>query len=559
MAGLVKTFRIAVDQLGQAMSIAVSCDSCGARYAVKSAAAGRKIRCRQCGEIFKVPPADAAGLVRFQDIAELDDEFDAEPVPSRLPRRAGKSRGRSTQNSVSLKLPEWVTGCTRALRNISLLTVILSLYAFAVVVTAFAPNGWKEGWTNLSLFVGFIGLVVFIVGNIWLFGELVWQNIWVIFLLPLLPFVGISVLFWNSIDADTPKRIVLYGALLLGLALPPHYLAEYAHLLPDFANRQGGPAPVNFPQPLPGSNPQPFTTAGSSRDLFRVADVPLPSFLDFRAPRQTPSGVTFYEVLTQPAQGGDHPGSTMRMRLYLPRANVARGSLGCVLVGPAGSNLISGKPLDDVSHEAETTPYVQAGLAVVHFSLDGPVDDLGAATDITMAAAYRQFSAALAGLVNARNAMAFVLQRVPEVDPRRIYIAGHSSAGTLALLFAEHEPSLRGCIAYAPAVEIAPRLRDVVNDRRLAGMFPNLATFVERSAPVTHVGTLSCPVFLFHGVGDTNTSFAQSATFTNTANAQGKSVTLSQVPDADHYQAMAVRGVPLAIEWLRTKFGEPGK
>ena len=44
---------------------------------------------------------------------------------------------------------------------------------------------------------------------------------------------------------------------------------------------------------------------------------------------------------------------------------------------------------------------------------------------------------AQAGLVNARNALEFVLARVPEVDPKRIYAAGHSSAGTLALLFAE--------------------------------------------------------------------------------------------------------------------------
>jgi hypothetical protein len=98
--------------------------------------------------------------------------------------------------------------------------------------------------------------------------------------------------------------------------------------------------------------------------------------------------------------------------------------LGCVLVGPAGSNLLTGKPLDDIGHEDETVPYVRAGFAVVHFSLDGPLDDLENTSDLEMSLAYQRFNAAFAGLVNVRNAMVFILTRVLEVDPKRIYIAG---------------------------------------------------------------------------------------------------------------------------------------
>ncbi len=59
---------------------------------------------------------------------------------------------------------------------------------------------------------------------------------------------------------------------------------------------------------------------------------------------------------------------------------------------------------------------------------------------------YEAFRAADAGLINARNALEYTLAKVPEVNAKQLFSVGHSSAGTLALLFAEHEPRLQAAL-----------------------------------------------------------------------------------------------------------------
>jgi predicted Zn finger-like uncharacterized protein len=352
----------------------------------------------------------------------------------------------------------------------------------------------------------------------------------------------------TTVGASIVVGLVLVACTIVGFLVLGRGKVD-ANRPQEFAGAPGGTPNAPGMHSAPGVE--------GSNVPFAVAQIPLPEFIDARARQSSPSGVTYFEVQTKPT-GASAPGCDMKLRLYLPRENAPPKSLGCVLVGPAGSNLISGKFLDRVDQEDETAPYVRAGLAVVHFSLDGPIDNLDNASDAMMAQAYKEFGAAAAGLVNARNAMAFVLTRVPEVDPQRIYIAGHSSAATLALLFAEHEPSLRGCIAYAPACNVDQRLADLGNDLGFQAAMPGIKAFIGRSSPSNHIATLHCPVFLFHGRGDQVVPIEPSNQFANLANGLGKSVKFVEVPDADHYSAMARQGVPLAIQWLKTQFGEPG-
>ena len=78
----------------------------------------------------------------------------------------------------------------------------------------------------------------------------------------------------------------------------------------------------------------------------------------------------------------------------------------------------------------------------------------------------------------------YVLAKVPEVDPARIYAAGHSSAATHALLLAEHEPRLAGVIAYAPAIDVPKRFGPLLPIFRF--LLPGLVDFVTQSSPHTH-------------------------------------------------------------------------
>ena len=84
------------------------------------------------------------------------------------------------------------------------------------------------------------------------------------------------------------------------------------------------------------------------------------------------------------------------------------------------------------------------------YSLDGdlPQDrmgDVGAIRQASLA-----FRMARGGLSNAEIALEWLSKKVPEVNAKRIYTVGHSSAGTVALLVAEHNrrnPGVRGLCA----------------------------------------------------------------------------------------------------------------
>lgn len=543
------------------MSISVTCDFCNTEYTVRDSAAGRSLRCTSCSEMISIPHSDGDVLDSLDAFHETDgfDESDEDwDDPPRRPKKSGKKRTQKSARSgagSSGSVGEFVA---RHLTNAAGWQIWLALYAFALLLGCVVPNLWTILYAGCFA----IGFCIFLAGEVFLFFAIITNNIWLIFLLPFVPFILIVLAHWGQEHTERPKRIIWTGVIVILCGFPPLLLDAPRPNNAGFANVAGNNnAPGVAPPPLAGQGGPGVAAAPGvgTPELFNVRDIPVPQFDDSRVARRTPqSGMAYFDVSTRSANTLPHPGSDMRLRLYLPREQAARRSLGCVLVGPAGSNLISGKPLDGPEHEDETVPYVRAGLAVVHFSLDGPIEDLQQASDQDMAQAYAKFRAAGAGLVNARNAMAYVIQHVPEVDPGRIYIAGHSSAGTLALLFAEHEPSLRGCIAYAPASAVPEYLTQLANDPRMSVLLPGIKPFVIQAAPITHVRTLSCPVFLFHGQGDENTPFGQSVTFVDTAKALGKEVTFSLVPDPHHYNAMAQKGVPLAIDWLRTRFQEPG-
>ncbi|WP_166827916.1 alpha/beta hydrolase family protein [Thalassoroseus pseudoceratinae] len=292
-----------------------------------------------------------------------------------------------------------------------------------------------------------------------------------------------------------------------------------------------------------------FAAESGSGGLFPVGSVAVPQFPPLPAGGQRlPSGVTVYNVGMNQTRV---PGGAMQMRIYLPPGQHAPGSLGCVLVAPAGSNLLCGNGLDDSSYHDETEPYAKAGFAVIMYSIDGGIADLESATDLEISEAYGEFKDAYAGVVNGRNALEFALARLPQVNPKAIFSAGHSSAGTLSLLLAEHEPRLAGSIAYAPATDVMARLGEVASNPLTASILPGIAEFLPRSSPKTHAAQLNCPTFLFHARDDSNEPYVTTEQFANQLRSLGKDVSLKLVNTGDHYQSMIDEGIPSGIQWLR--------
>ncbi len=282
-----------------------------------------------------------------------------------------------------------------------------------------------------------------------------------------------------------------------------------------------------------------------------VVNSRLPNFPETGPATQLEPGVNLHEIRFQETGTPGHRG---KLWLYMPAGQNGPRALPCVLMAGAGSNLLTGMDLGD-GDRAEHLPYVRAGFAVLAYELDGASSPEG--SDDDMRQAFERFRDAQAGLTNAHIALEYLLAKVPAVDPARIYSSGHSSAGTLSVLFAEHEPRLAGCVAFAPVIDLDARFGPV-GLLALGANMPGVRDFVTKYSPRNHEADLACPLFLFHAEDDSNVPADQSREAAERLKGLGKTVTLERVPTGNHYDSMIQQGLPKAIAWMTTQMSTRG-
>lgn len=119
----------------------------------------------------------------------------------------------------------------------------------------------------------------------------------------------------------------------------------------------------------------------------------------------------------------------------------------------------------------------------------------------------------------------------PDVDPERIYLGGHSTGGTMALLAAASTDRFRAVFAFGPVATVA--------DYGMQGCLPMTATpldVVVRS-PIVYVPEIVTPTFVIEGRGGNGDSvevLGQAAT------AAGNAAIRARVVDgADHFSYLA--------------------
>lgn len=251
-------------------------------------------------------------------------------------------------------------------------------------------------------------------------------------------------------------------------------------------------------------------------------------------------GILFQEAVLQPG--------ALPMKVWYYRPENAKGKVPLVLVPPAGSTLLSGMDLGE-GDRAEHYPYVRAGMAVGSFEIDGHVPD--GAPDAVVLKGAREFRDSQAGLNNAKATLDYLLAKAPDVDPNRIFIAGHSSAGTLSLLVAEHDPRIKGCVCYCGVPDVETRVAQAIPIFDAA--IPGYRDFIRFSSPKTHVQKLKCPVFLFHAQDDRNVPVSQTTTFATLLKMTNSDVTLDTSARGDHYQSMIDTGIPRGIAWIKKR------
>ena len=294
--------------------------------------------------------------------------------------------------------------------------------------------------------------------------------------------------------------------------------------------------------PVPANKGKPLVAEADRQKPWPLASTKLPAFPALPAGRQVDGGLCHEVELTSPR-------GAAKVWIYVPK-DAAPKSAPCVLMAPAGSNMLFGMTLGDGDRK-EHLPWLAAGFVVVAYEIDGVMPPDDQQTDENVLRQLRLYTESCAGMLNARTALEYALANVPAVDPGKLFAAGHSSAATTALLFAAHEPRLRGVAAFMPCADVVKRIPEE-NQKQLEQDFSGYRNFLARSSPHSHVAALAkMPLFVFAAEDDDNTPFADHKAFVEQLRGAKANVAFEHVPTGGHYKAMLDPGLGKAIAWAK--------
>jgi dipeptidyl aminopeptidase/acylaminoacyl peptidase len=139
-------------------------------------------------------------------------------------------------------------------------------------------------------------------------------------------------------------------------------------------------------------------------------------------------------------------------------------------------------------------------------------------------------------------AAADYLRTLPEVDAERIYLGGHSTGGTLALLAAELGSRFRAVFAFGPTDNVLGYGDDVLvfdtTNRKEA----------ELRAPILWMNGITAPTFVFEGGGGRSNI----ASLQEMARSPHPSViSFHPVPDSDHFALLRPVSALIAAKILK--------
>jgi dipeptidyl aminopeptidase/acylaminoacyl peptidase len=127
-----------------------------------------------------------------------------------------------------------------------------------------------------------------------------------------------------------------------------------------------------------------------------------------------------------------------------------------------------------------------------------------------------------------------VLAQTPGVDPKRLYVAGHSVGGTLALLAAMTTKRFRAAASFSGSPDQVAWAR---GQEELVPFDPVSRREYEMRSPLAYYNSFKCPVRVYYGSGEPLFQFS-SQRLASKASAAGLDVQAIEVP-GDHFTSVA--------------------
>ena len=181
------------------------------------------------------------------------------------------------------------------------------------------------------------------------------------------------------------------------------------------------------------------------------------------------------------------------------------------------------------SNDQTAAAYRRAGIVMMFPSLRGGNDNpgvkegfLGEVDDVLDAGKY--------------------LARLPYVDPARVYLGGHSTGGTLALLVAEYTTRFRAVFAYGPAASVTNY--GVPNEFVPADLH-NQKEVIPRS-PAYWLASIGSPTWILEGTGGNIEALRAMAKLSHNPNAH-----FVEIKGASHFATLAPTNELIARQILR--------